>query len=206
MKYSMPSKISSRFPLRRVGLSFLLLVLIGLSLTLGLRAAVRPNTIGIVGSSNLSADSYGESVAGTTLGYSENFSSWVLHPDPSVARAVIVHNASQLEMQGSFVSTSIPASVRLLKMANIDIASFPIFEAQINVSNGVGYGIRFFASYPNGTQYKVWWEGSALDHRPGSGYEDLRVNMQRQALLATGHRVGALTGIQIYVEVPPNTQ
>jgi len=109
-------------------------------------------------------------------------------------------------MQGSFIPVSIPASARLLKNVNIDIASFPIFEAQINVSIGIAYGIRFFARYANGTQYNVWWEGSALDHRPGSGYENLRVNMERQALLATGHQVITLTAIEIYVEVPSNTK
>jgi len=199
------SKISSRFPLGRVGLSFFLLVLIGLSLTIGLSGEVKHSTIGIVDGSNLPANSYGESVSGTTLGYSENFNSWVMNLDPSVG-AQLVHNATQLQMQGSFVLVSIPASARLLKNVNIDMASFPIFEAQINVSIGVAYGIRFFAKYANGTQYNVWWEGSALDHRPGSGCENLRVNMERQAFLATGHQVITLTGIEIYVEVPSNTK
>ena len=201
-----PFKISSTIPLGRVGLSLCLLVLIGLGLTLGLRGAVKPITIAIVGSSNLPATNYGESVSGTTLGYSENFSDWVVHLDPSVAEAQLVHNSTLLQMQGSFVPTSNSASVRLIKNVNIDIASSPIFESQVDISKGVGYGIRFFATYPNGTRYNVWWEGSALDHRAGSGYEDIRVNMQRQALLATGHQVTRLSAIQIYLEVPANTE
>ena len=133
-----PFKISSTIPLGRVGLSLCLLVLIGLGLTLGLRGAVKPITIAIVGSSNLPATNYGESVSGTTLGYSENFSNWVMHLDPSVAGAQLVHNSTLLQVQGSFVPTSISASARLIKNVNIDIASFPIFESQLDISTMFG--------------------------------------------------------------------
>ena len=74
-------RISSRFPLGRVGLALTLLILIGLGLMLGLRGAVKPNTIGIVSASNLPANNYGELISGTTPGYSENFNNWILHKE-----------------------------------------------------------------------------------------------------------------------------
>ncbi|SRR6266566_1407355 len=201
----MLSKISSRFPLGTLGLTIFLLILIGLSLTLGLRGTVSPTTIKIVGGSNLPVSIDAESVSGTTGGYVENFSNWVLQTDPSIAVNAFAHNASQLDLAGSLLHASIPVSARLFKSINVNITSLPIFDAQINVSKGVGYGIRFFAKYPNGTGYNVWSEESALDHRPGVGYENLRVNMQRQAFLTTGHQVTTLTSIEIYVEAPPDT-
>jgi hypothetical protein len=108
-------------------------------------------------------------------------------------------------MQGVFQNVSSWNSVTLFKNVNINITSYPILNANLNVTTGVQYGIRFYAQYPNGTKYDVWWEGAPLDHRPGIGYESLRINMQREAFLATGHFVQTINKMELYVGDPPNS-
>ncbi len=188
---------------RRIGLAIFILAVVGVGLTLGLSGAVHPETIRIVGDSTQPPDEYGELLNGTTVGYHDNFTGWRINPSPS-ANAIIDQNASLLNVSGSFQSVTISAAVTISKNTNINLTAFPILSVQINVTTGVGYGFRFFAKYPNQTQYNVWWEGSSLDHRPGIGYETIRVNMIRQAQLATGHPVSTLTKMEIYVELPAN--
>jgi hypothetical protein len=96
-------------------------------------------------------------------------------------------------------------SVSLFKNANINIISYPILTVNVNLTSGVHYGVRFYAHFFNGTEYNVWWEGSPLDHRPGVGYESLRVNMRRESVLATGHAVEIINKMELYVEDPPNS-
>jgi len=95
--------------------------------------------------------------------------------------------------------------VVLLKNVNVNVTSYPILNADVNVTTGVRYGIRFFGQSFNGTQYSLWWEGSPLDHRPGIGPESLRVNMQREAFLATGASIQTINKMELYVEDPPNS-
>src|SRR5205807_6790448 len=110
---------------------------------------------------------------------------------------------NSLVVRSTFQNVSTWTSVNLFKNANINISSYPILTVNVNLTSGVRYGVRFYAQYPNGTEYNVWWEGSPLDHRTGTGYESLRVNMQREAILATGHAVGIINRIQLYIEDRP---
>jgi hypothetical protein len=201
----MGSRIPVEIPFGRVGLAIFILLIIGLGLTMGLRGAVKPETIRVVNASSNNPIPYGEPESSTVVGYDENFSRWKLGGDSSVT-AELDNNSTLLSISGLFHTAPASTSVFIFKNVNIDIASFQIFEAHLNVSTGVGYGIRFFSRYTNETRYNVWWEGSALDHRSGMEYEKIRANMQRQALLATGHQVTYITGIEIYVELGPNTE
>ena len=97
----------------------------------------------------------------TLVGYDDNFNGWMATPNAQV-------NTTQnsLVVSGIFQNVSTSTSVSLLKSANINITSYPILTANVNLTAGVAYGIRFYAQYPNGTAYDVWWGGSPLDHRP----------------------------------------
>ncbi len=160
--------------------------------------SVRSDTIRIIDVSNSTSPPYGELNSGARVGYDDNYSGWIASPNAQV-------NTTQnsLVVSGVFQNVSTSTSVSLFKSANINITSYPILTANVNLTTSVAYGIRFYAQYPNGTEYYVWWEGSPLDHRPGIGYESLRVNMQREAFLATGHSVDIINKLQLYVEDRP---
>jgi hypothetical protein len=143
---------------------------------------------------------YGELNSSSVVGYDDNYTNWVSSPNAQVNTT-----QSSLVVRGVFQNISAWTAVNLFKKANINITSYPILTADIGLTTGVRYGIRFYAQYPNGTEYNVWWEGSPLDHRPGIGHESIRLNMQREALLATDHAVEAINKMELYVEDPPDT-
>ncbi len=177
---------------------FVLLILIGAIITLSLGGSVKPPTIKIV--ETLSPTRvYGETRS-SALGYADNFGDWnVGYRSPS-AMSEISNSSNGLFLNGSFGNYPSTTSVAIFKNVSVNITAFPILTVSLSLNTGLRYGIRFFAEYPNGTQYDVWWEASPLDHRLGEGNESLRVNMQREAKLATGHPVGTLTRMEIYVE------
>jgi len=151
-------------------------------------------------SSSLSSP-YGELNSSSVVGYADNFSGWV----PSSPNIQLTTTPNSLVFQGVFQNVPTWTSVVLLKNVNVNVTSYPILNADVNVTTGVRYGIRFFGQSFNGTQYSLWWEGSPLDHRPGIGPESLRVNMQREALLATGVSIQIINKMELYVEDPPNS-
>src|SRR6266702_2793321 len=139
---------------------------------------------------------YGELNSSSVVGYDDNYSGWVPSQNTQV-------NKNSLLVSGMFQNASTWTAVSFFKTVNVNITAFPILTVSVNLTTGPRYGVRFFAQYPNGTEYNVWWEGSPLDHRTGTGYESLRVNMQREAILATGHAVGIINRIQLYIEDRP---
>jgi hypothetical protein len=175
--------------------------IVGASLTLILGGQVHSDTIRIIDATSSLSKPYGELSSGSIIGYSDNFTNWTL----SSSNAQVESSQGSLVISGVFQGVSRWTAVNLFKTASVNITAFPILNAEVNLTEGVNYGIRFFSQYANGTTYNVSWEGSPLDHRPGSGYESLRVNMQREALLATGHPVTAITEMELYVEDPPNS-
>jgi len=163
-----------------------------------------PSTIKILHASTPPLNAYGETNS-TVAGYSDNLTGWYFGYRSSSATGQVRNSGAALLLEGSFQSYPSTTSIAIFKNVNINITANPLLEVDLNLTTRVGYGIRFFANYANGTQYNVWWEGSLLDHRPGIGFEPLRVNMQREALLATGHAVDTLTKIEIYVEDGANS-
>lgn len=178
---------------------FVLVIIAGAIITLSLGGSVKPSTIRIVHAPNPS-NVYGET-ASTVVGYSDNFTGWVLGYKSPSASGQINNSPNALFLNGSFGSSPSAASIAIFKSISVNITAFPILLVNLGLNTGVGYGIRFFAEYPNGTEYNVWWEASPLDHRSGQGDESLRVNMQREAQLSTGNIVSDLTRMEVYVEV-----
>ncbi len=184
----------------RIERAVIILALGGAVITLALGGSVRPETIRIVDLTSSTLPTYGEVEFATIVGYNENFSGW-----QSSESDHIISSSSSLILRSIFQNTSLWTSVTLFKSVAVDIATYPILDFQVNLTKGVRYGIRLFAQHLNGTEYGVWWEGSALDHRPSVGFEVVRANVQRHALLATGRQVQKVTKLEVYVENPPNT-
>ena len=192
--------VFARRNLKKLEAIVVLTAIIGASITLAIGGSVRSDTIRVVNVSSSTSSPYGELNSSSVQGYDDNYSQWFASPGAKV-------NATQksLVVAGVFEKVSTWTSVSLFKSANINITSYPILALNVNLTSGVRYGIRFYAQYPNSTEYNVWWEGSPLDHRPGIGYESLRVNMQREAILATGHDEEIINKIELYVEDPPDS-
>jgi len=179
-----------------------ILAILGSVSTLALGGTVKPTTIQQVDGLQHISSIYGEPASGEITGYADNFSGWqVSQKSPSIRGQVFTYS-NRLVLTGSFQNSSFPAAIDVFKKVSVDISLYPILEARVNVSRGVGYGIRFFATAPNGSIVNAWWEGSPLDHRPGIGNETIRVNMPRQVFLATGQNISRLTSLQLYVEAP----
>ncbi len=190
----------SRF--QRIGTVIVILAILGSVSTLALGGTVKPTTIQQVDGLQHISSINGEPTSGEITGYADNFSKWILGPKSPGVQGQVYSYSDRMVLSGSFQNSSSPAAIGLSKKVNVDIALYPILEARVNVSRGVGYGIRFSATAPNGSIINAWWEGSPLDHRPGIGSETIRVNMPRQVLLATGQNISRLTSLQLYVEAP----
>jgi len=190
--------VFARKNLRRLEAIAIIIAIVGAAITLAIGGSVRSDTIRIVDVSSSMSSPYGELSSNSIVGYSDNFSGWVPSQNTQVNTTT-----NSLIVSGVFQNASTWTAVSLYKVASVNITSYPILTLNVNLTTGTRYGVRFFAQYPNGTQYNVWWEGSPLDHRPGIGYESLRINMQREALLATSHAVQNINRIQLYIEDPP---
>ena len=184
--------------LRTIEAIVIIFAIVGAVITLAIGGSVKSDTIRIVDVSSSFLSPYGELGSSSVVGYDDNYSGWIASPN---FQANTTKNS--LVVSGIFQNASTWTAVNLFKNVNINITSFPILTVNVNLTTGPRYGVRFFAQYPNGTEYNVWWEGSPLDHRTGTGYESLRVNMQREAILATGHAVGIINRIQLYIEDRP---
>ena len=184
--------------LRTIEALVIIFAIVGAAVTLAIGGSVRSDTIRIVDVSNSTSSPYGELNSSSVLGYNDNFSRWVASPTVQVNMM-----QTSLAVTGVFQNVSTWSAISLFKNQNINITSYPILTLNVSLDPGVRYGIRFYAQYPNGTEYDVWWEGSPLDHRPGMGSESLRVNMQREAVLATAHSVDSVNKMEVYVEDPP---
>jgi hypothetical protein len=178
-----------------------LAAIVGAAITLAIGGSVRSDTIRIVDASSSMSPAYGELETGSTPGYTDDYGGW--RPSPPNTQVNLTQHS--LAVRGVFQNVSTWTAVSLFKNVNINISLYPILTVNVNLTSGVRYGVRFYAQYPNGTEYNVWREGSPLDHRPGIGYESLRLNMQREAFLTTGHAVEIINKMGLYLEDPPDS-
>jgi len=190
--------VFARRNIRTIEALVIIFAIVGAAITLAIGGSVRSDTIRVIDVSRSVSPPYGELSSSSTIGYADDFSGWI-----ASSNTKFYSTSNSLLVSGVFQNASTWTAVNLFKNANVDLTSYPILNADVNLTAGVRYGIRFFSQYSNGTESNIWWEGSPLDHRPGLGYESLRVNMQREAFLATGHPVGSIDRIQLYVEDRP---
>src|SRR5207245_6834331 len=148
----------------KLELIIVVLILVGAIITLSLGGSVKPSTIQIVHSPN-PTNVYGETMS-SVLGYSDNFTGWVIGYKSPSASGQISHSPNALFLNGSFASYPSATSVAMIKSLGVNITAYPILSVNLSLNTGAGYGIRFFAEYPNRTQNNVCWKASPPSHRP----------------------------------------
>ncbi len=179
------------------------MVLVGTALVFILGGTVAPQTIRISDGTSSVHPLYGELQSKSSVGYQENFSGWRLSDLTSNIKTSLNSQNKSITLKGEIGNASTPSTAGMIKDVTVNITWFPVLEANLTVSEGIHYGLRFFGLLPNSTISRIWWEGSPLDHRPGVGREELRINMPRQVFLATGHNGSSIVRFELYIESGP---
>ena len=96
------------------------------------------------------------------------------------------------------------------RSVGISLAQDPIIKANVTLSKGVSYGIRFSGVSPNGTSFVAWQERSSLQHRPGTGSkESVSANLLVESYAANQEFPppgSKITRVSFYVEAVPGTK
>ena len=185
------------------------LVLIMSALVIGLRGtSSQPNVYQTDTLQNVT------SIHGISLGerlWADNLSrgeAWPLNV-PNTATANLLLNGT-LTLSVGFSNQANAQAVSISHNVDLSLDRNPIIIAQVTVSPGAHYGVRFSGLTPTGATFNAWSESSDLQHRPGLGTpENISANLQSQAYLANeqipppGSRI---TQISFYVEATPGTQ
>src|SRR5213594_5061696 len=93
--------LRSRRYLRWTGIIIMILAVTGSVLTLTLAGNVRPQTIQIVDASNHASPLYGELLAGTKLGYSDNLTGWQIGQSSPSVEARLSEGQEKLTINGT---------------------------------------------------------------------------------------------------------
>jgi len=188
---------------------FLLVLVLTISiLVIGLRGTV-PQETGYQSGSLQNATS----ISGIGLGqklWNDNFTSkngWHL-TTPNTTTAYFQVNRTLIfgvdfSSQASSQAVSVSEGLDLLLDRN------PVVNVQVEVSQGIHYGMRFFGQTPAGTTFNAWQEDSALQHRSGLGTsEDISTSLSLEAYVANGQvaPIGSkITQITFYMEATSGT-
>ncbi len=176
-------------------------IALGVLLTLFLAGNVPPQNIQIVDGMHYIAGTYAET-PNPTVGYTNNGSSWTLGSQLGSAQ---VTTTSVATLSGTFSPSSKPSSVEMTKDLFANLESYPIMFAQVEVTAGVGYGLRFYTTV-DGKSIPIWNNSDILNHRIGTGeFEDIQVNMALLSKMNTGVTAQNVTQLQMYVERVPST-
>ena len=170
-------------------------------LTIGLSGAVSSTKPpGSKWHSNTSLNIYAESV-NASVGYRDTAPSpWSLTSSSSSSTTTQLSSPNIINFSGSFEPSSTPSSVQILRKLTVNVRNYPILFLQIDVTQGIGYGIRFFTSYGK-TTVPIWNNSDILDHRTGTGqFENIQVNIENLAEQNIGTSIQNISQIQVYVE------
>src|SRR6266581_1592434 len=151
----------------KLELIVVLLILVGAIITLSLGGSVKPSTIQIVHSPN-PTNVYGETIS-NVLGYSDNFTGWVIGYKSPSASGQIRNSPNALFLNGSFGSYPSATSVGIFKNLGVNITAYPILSVNLSLNTGIGYGIRFFP--PDVVLCSVWVLGEEPDTIPYSSIQ-----------------------------------
>jgi len=175
------------------------LVLIGVLLTIGLSGAVPPQNLQEVNGQQYLSHFYAES-ATASVGYRDIVPTpWSLTNSSSTSSTQL-SSPNIINFSGSFQPSSTPSTVQILRKLSVNVKNYPILFLQVDVTQGVGYGIRFFTSHGK-TTVPLWNNSDILNHRVGTGqFENIQVNMEDLAEQNIGTSVQNVTQIQVYVE------
>ena len=152
------------------------------------------------------------SVEGVGLGptyWSDSFTGTSWHLSPSNTTQTVFTQNGTLDLNSTFTGQPIPQSVTVSRSLNLSLDQNPVIVTQLDVSQGVHYGIRFSGVTSDGTSFNAWSENSPLQHRPGLGsVENVSANLKVQTYLANGQIPlpgSRITRLWLYVEATAGT-
>lgn len=191
----------------RVYQLILAIVLILSALVIGLRGTNPQTTAYQVGGLQTAS-----SVKGVALGptlWSDSFTGTGWHLSNSNTTQISFLQKDSLNLNATFTSQLDPESVVVARNVNISLSQNPLFVAQLTVSQGVHYGIRFSGTTPDGSGFSAWTEEDPLQHRPGLGsLENVSANLSVETYMANGQapvQGSRITGLWFYVEATAGT-
>ena len=172
-------------------------LLIGVILTFALAGAgTRTENLQVVNGQQYLSNMYAETT-NATIGYHNTQPTvWNLSGGSSPASAQVDSPAVV-----NFPDFSSPALLvpphRLPDRLTVNVKEYPILYLQVQVTKGVGYGIRFFSS-SDGNLVPLWNNSDILDHRIGTGApENIQANIEDLALQNIGKTVTSISQVQI---------
>ena len=160
----------------------------------------------------LDASNYVTKIEGVGLGgliWSDNFTGndWSMSVSNNTGASLRVDHS--LNFIVAFQSDQVPQAVSLYRNVNLSLDQNPAIVAELSVSTGVHYGIRFSGVTPLGASFDAWREGSALQHRPGLGiFENVTANLAAETYLANNQVIAPgsrITRVSLYLEATPGT-
>lgn len=151
------------------------------------------------------------SFQGTSVGspiWTDHFtdSAWHLSASNTTAARLTVNQTLGLSV--TFAPESNAQSVTVYRSVNISLGLDPVMLAELTVSAGAHYGIRFSGTNPSGSAFIAWREGSTLQHRLGLGIpENISASLVAESYLANEQLPApgsTITKVWFYLETAPN--
>jgi hypothetical protein len=184
--------------------SIALIVLLGIILTIVLPGTVPNEYLRVVNGQNYLGQTYTESAIPNSVGSINTQSMWSLGSSSS-ASTVQLGSSSVTTFSGTLKPDSSATSVSITTKLSVNLTEYPIMFLQIEVTKGLGYGVRFYSS-ENNKSIPLWSNADVLDHRKGTGQlENIQVNLQLLSKLNTGNEALNVDEMQIYVERSAST-
>jgi len=183
------------------------LVLIVSALIIGLRGTMPQSA-----ATELDASNYVTKIEGVGLGgqiWSDNFTgtTWSMSVANNAGDSLRVDHSLNLTV--TFQSGQVPQAISVSRNVNLFLDQNPTVVAELSVSTGVHYGIRFSGVTPGGATFDAWREGSILQHRPGLGtFENITANLAAETFLANDQTLvpgSRITRLWFYLEATPGT-
>jgi hypothetical protein len=177
------------------------ILIIGVILTIGLAGTVPSQNLQVVNGQQYLSNVYAEPT-NATIGYRNNApTTWNLSSGSTGATTQITSPAT-VNFSGFFQPSTTPTTAQITRTLSVNVKAFPILFLQIDVTSGVGYGIRFFTSQ-DGQNVPVWNNSDILDHRIGTGgVETIQANIEDLAEQNIGRSIQSISQVEIYVERP----
>ncbi len=196
--FSLPQQFFSLRPTWKI--LFIGFVFIASILTIALAGTVPAQNINVVNGQKYLSQTYAESPI-ANIGFNDSFSNWTLASVSPNVTAHVIEAPTGLTLTGTFPTSSKAMSVTIQQSFFVNVTQYPLMYANINVTSGVGYGLRFFSAAQNGTSIPLWSNSDSLNHRPGQNqFENIQVNLPLLAAANSVPNVGNATKVQLYVE------
>jgi len=152
------------------------------------------------------------SIQGINIGnpiWTDNFTDIGWHLSAPNTATVRLQVNRTLDLSGGFASEPSPQSVIVYRSVNFSLDVDLVMVAELVVSAGAHYGIRFSGVDSSGSEFNAWRESSSLQHRLGLGIqENVTADLVAETYLANGQLPlpgSRITKVWFYVETPANT-